>query len=158
MHDAIPHVSLVPGENDFLALSGGRVRLGPREQYEWTRILRTLEGWRGFITGGCVGFDDFAGRTLVKLFPTHEHVIYVPANRTLVAAWWRGPEYRPFTQVREMNPGTTYRDRDQAMIDHGAALLAKPSHPEDDPRSRRSGTWLTVRLARAAGKPVCVLA
>jgi hypothetical protein len=118
-----------------------------REQYFWLDFLQGLGGWRGFVTGGCVGFDDFVGRTLVEIFPTHIHRVYVPANRTLVAAWWRDPKLAPLVEVREMNPGTTYADRNQALVNDVAALVAKP-------KSVRSGTWMTVGMARRANKPV----
>jgi hypothetical protein len=40
------------------------------------------------------------------------------------------------------------------MVELCARLVAIPAHPEDDPRSRRACTRLTVRLAQKAAKVV----
>lgn len=138
----------------MLAFSGSRDRMDESEQFFWLDFLQGLGGWKGFITGGCVGFDDFVGRTLVEIFPTHEHIVYVPADRTRVAAWWRDPTLAPFVEVREMAPGTTFEDRNTAMVNHAAALVAKPKYGPKDARGRRSGTWMTVGIARKQMKPV----
>jgi len=143
-----------PQPQGMLAFTGSRDRLEQSEQWLWLDFLQNLGAWKGFVTGGCVGFDDYVGRTLVEIFPTHEHVVYVPADRSRVAAWWRDPAKAPFVEVREMLPHTTYEDRDRAMVDHAVALIAKPKHPELAPQSLRSGTWLTVRIARSQMKPV----
>jgi hypothetical protein len=125
-----------------------------QEQYLWLDFLQGLGGWKGFVTGGCIGFDDFVGRTLVEIFPTHVHRVYVPADRSRVAAWWRDPALAPFVEVREMSPGTTYKDRNIALVNDVAALVAKPKHGSRDVRAARSGTWMTVGIARRQMKPV----
>jgi hypothetical protein len=53
-----------------------------------------------------------------------------------------------------MPPGTTFKQRDARMVEVGDRVIAFPLYPENDPRSKRSGTWMTVRLANRAGKPV----
>lgn len=100
-----------------------------------------------YVTGACVGGDAFIGRWLYANRPGAEHVVIVPANRIRVDEWWleaRGPE----VTVIEMPAGTTYADRNAKLVAEAAAVFAFPAYPEDDPRSLRSGTWQTVRLAR----------
>jgi hypothetical protein len=142
----------LPQDHGLLAFSGSRDRLSQSEEFLWLDFLQGLGGWKGFVTGGCVGFDDYVGRTLVEIFPTHQHVVYVPADRTRVAAWWRDPAKAPFVEVREMLPGTTFEDRNRAMVDHAAALVVKPKGPEAS--YPRSGTWMTINIARSQMKPV----
>lgn len=144
----------VPQDGDLLGFSGSRDRMDEREQYFWLDFLQGLGDWSGFVTDGSVGFADFVGRTLVDIFPTHIHRVYVPADRSRVAAWWREPTLSQFVEVREMNRGTTYADRNQALVDDVAALVAKPKFGPKDTRSLRSGTWQTVGMTRRAKKPV----
>src|SRR5262249_19060923 len=77
------------------------------------------------------------------------HIVVVPADRSRVDPWWEGC---PEVTVIEMPEGTTYRDRNAALVARSAAVFGLPAYPEDDPRSRRSGTWQTIRMARRAGK------
>jgi hypothetical protein len=156
VHEATSSAAVTPEPqvHGLLGFTGSRDRMDEQEQYFWLDFLQGLEGWKGFVTGGCVGFDDFVGRTLVEIFPTHIHRVYVPADRSRVAAWWRDPKLAPFVEIREMASGTTYKDRNQALVDDVAALVANPKYTEDDPMSGRSGTWQTIRMARRAMKPV----
>lgn len=39
---------------------------------------------------------------------------------------------------------------------HGDQLLGLAGAPEDDPKSQRSGTWMTVRYAMQVGRPVAI--
>jgi hypothetical protein len=71
----------------------------------------------------------------------------VPANRSQVGDWRRWTH-----TYEEMPEGTDYRARNQRMVDLADEVWAVPQFKEDSPRSTRSGTWMTVRLARRAGK------
>jgi hypothetical protein len=51
-------------------------------------------------------------------------------------------------------PEKPYRTRNRDMVSVCCLLVACPAHPEDDPRSERSGTWRTVRFARRACKNI----
>jgi hypothetical protein len=109
-----------------------------------------------YVTGACVGGDAFIGRWLFYSRPEAEHVVVVPGDRSRVDDWWVSASFtsgRPVTVV-EMPPGTTYADRNARLVAEAGAVFAFPAYPEDDPRSRRSGTWQTVRLARKAGTSV----
>lgn len=108
-----------------------------------------------FVTGSCVGVDAYAGLTLVKMYPRARHRVIVPANRKYVDYWWH-PIDKWLEQgidliVDLMPVGTSFRERDQEIVNASDELVAFASHPEDHGASRRSGTWLTVRLGRAAG-------
>lgn len=124
-----------------------------------------------FITGGQVGVDYVALRWLLHHYPGAHHSVWAPAKphadvRALLKELWphlrqHGGSY----QLHNCLPGTTYPYRDQCMLQEAydywhlgsaAHVLAWPLHPEDDGRSRYSGTWKTVRLARAAKLPVQV--
>lgn len=104
-----------------------------------------------YVTGACTGGDAFIGCWLYENRPEAEHVVVVPADRSRIAAWWRyAEEERPVTVI-EMPPGTTYADRNARLVAEGNAVFAFPAYPENDPRSRRSGTWQTVRMSRHVG-------
>ena len=47
--------------------------------------------------------------------------------------------------------GTTYADRNYQLVHRGTMLFGFPAYPEKDPRSARSGSWQTIRMARRAG-------
>jgi hypothetical protein len=103
-----------------------------------------------YVTGGCTGGDSFVGRWLQANRPGAEHVVVVPANRSRVDPWWTGVK-GPVTVI-EMPEGSTYADRNRRLVDEGTCLFGFPAYPEDDHRSRRSGSWQAIRMARRDGK------
>ena len=109
-----------------------------------------------FVTGGAVGLDSYAGRLLVLLNPGARHQVIVPADRSRVDPWWYEPQFADRVELVEMPPGTSYAERNQALVDAVVVLYAFVGWPEDHPRSLRSGSWQTVRMARRAGKPAHV--
>lgn len=104
-----------------------------------------------YVTGGCQGGDAFIGRWLHANRPDTEHVVIVPAARSRVDPWWETASRRNLTVV-EMPAGSTYAHRNARLAAWGDSVFAFPAYPEDDPRSRRSGTWQTVRMSRRSGK------
>lgn len=107
--------------------------------------LQALHLATGFVTGGCVGGDHFIGETLFSIFPDHRHTVIVPADRSRLAAWWRR---HVGINVIEMAPDTDYKDRNLAMVNFSDVLIGYPLYDERDARSRRSGSWQTIRMAR----------
>ncbi len=124
-------------------------------------VLESLLPGCEYTTGGCIGVDSFIGRAMWLKYPDATHRIVVPFDRSRVEPWWMHRAIRdagPASGVllEEMPPGTTYRDRNQRIVDHADVLVAFPAHAEDDPKSKRSGTWQTIRMARRAGLEVKV--
>lgn len=118
----------------------------------WTWIADHDE----FITGGCVGFDAIMGATLAR-WPTlreARHVVIVPADRSRVDPWWQDPDLDGRVTVIEMPDGSSYRERDQAIVDRADELFYVAHRHERHGSQKRSGTWLTVRLARQKGIPL----
>ena len=118
-----------------------------------TNVLSTRVPRAGrYVTGGARGGDAFIGWWLFWLRPEAEHWIIVPANRSQVDPWWEDTLVQGLPTVIEMPPGTSYADRNQALVDAATWVFGFPGYPEHDPRSRYSGTWQALRMARAAGK------
>lgn len=105
---------------------------------------------RTFVTGGCTGLDSFAGRWLWHWYPSARHLVIVPADRSRVDPWWEVPG-RENVIIIEMPPDTSYLDRNKMIVANSGIVFGFPEYPEDEPRSERSGTWQTIRLAREAG-------
>lgn len=110
-----------------------------------------------YVSGGAVGGDQIFGEMAFQRRPAADHIIYLPANRRAVNYWWnkyRGKRSFSRIHVFECPPDSSYAYRDQQIVNASDELAAFPRYPEADPRSARSGTWLTVRLARQRSIPI----
>lgn len=116
-------------------------------------MLEWLSQFDGFVTGACIGWDDVFGTTMALTFPEKEHLVIVPADRSRVVEWWHAMPYNNIS-VMEMPEGTTYRDRNMQIIENCDHLFYCAEYSEDHPKSIRSGTWMTVRIARTVDMPV----
>jgi predicted Rossmann fold nucleotide-binding protein DprA/Smf involved in DNA uptake len=116
------------------------------------KILLELHPEATVVTGACVGVDSYAAYRAWVLPFMKVHTI-VPADHSRLDPYWRDH----CDTFEHMPPGTDYRARNERIVELSDRLIAFPEHAEDDPRSRRSGTWMTVRIARKAGKPVQVI-
>ncbi len=103
------------------------------------------------ITGGCIGVDEIVARVATGLLL--EHVVILPERRGLVDKYWSVycTEY-----VEHVG---TYKERDAEIVNRSEILFAFPSCDEKDAEGNftRSGTWMTVRLARQKGIPVIIV-
>lgn len=97
-----------------------------------------------FISGACIGFDAWFGAFAATLWPEAEHLVIVPADRSRVDPWWL--EFPRPVRVLHMPPETSYRARNLALVSGSHLLFAAPAAAERE--SRRSGTWMTIRMAR----------
>jgi hypothetical protein len=111
-------------------------------------IVQALPGDAIYITGGCVGVDATVARIAYGL--GRQVLTVVPADRSRVDPDWE--QY--CNESWELGPTSTYRDRNTLIVETSNRLIAFPEYPEDHARSKRSGTWQTIRMARSAGKPV----
>ena len=105
-----------------------------------------------WVTGACVGGDQWIANRLTYLSPFAPQRIVVPRDRSRVdSSWLAMMALQPNVKIIEMGRGTTYRDRNVALLDLSPGanrLVAFPLHEEKDERSARAGSWMTVRLAR----------
>jgi hypothetical protein len=116
-------------------------------------IVAVLEGVPAvgrYVTGGAFGGDAFVGQWLAFRYPDAEHEVVVPANRNQVDPWWERIGF-PATVIL-MPPHTDYAERNTRLVLRSSTVFGFPAYPEDDPRSQRSGTWQTIRIARRARK------
>jgi hypothetical protein len=93
--------------------------------------------------GRCVGADSqmhAIARSLGYVIEQHP-----PANRAM-------EDLNCDVQPGEiMHARLPYADRNRAIVDASSQLIVLPQYPEDDPRSKRSGTWMTARYASRQG-------
>jgi hypothetical protein len=134
------------------------------DEYGREAIAGTIGGFVGFVAeaglrmeivhGGCVGADAFAGQTGLIYSGVHEggtdvHAV-IPADKSRVPVDWR----QHCHTYELMPPGSTYRDRNKRIVRRAQMLFAVANYPEHHGKSRRSGTWQTVRIAQEANIPI----
>ena len=73
-----------------------------------------------------------------------------------VDQYGKSPYRMPYAEFHVIHPDKPYLDRNADIVSFSDALLAAPQYPESDPRSRRSGTWQTIRLARKSSIPILI--
>ena len=126
-----------------IGFTGTRNILPPEQQHGLAAVLESLKR-KGFDTihhGDCVGADaishNLAG-TLGLLRVSHP-----PAVRT----------FQAFCQAEENREPLDYIARNHVIVDESEILVVCPKGPEE----LRSGTWATVRYARALGRPILLV-
>lgn len=124
--------------------------LGDQGQSVIACVLDRLPPAARYITGGAIGGDALIGRWLVERWPGAHHVVIVPADKSRVDPWWLTVDVA--VEAIPMPAGTTYKDRNAEIVRRSVMLFGFPAYPEDDPRSARSGSWQTIRMARRARK------
>lgn len=118
-------------------------------------ILSELPEAYAYITGGAIGGDALIGNWLAWNKPDAKHIVIVPSNRSAIDPWWdRFNLEAPYVDVYLMPSGTSYRDRNQEILTRSTELIAFPAYREWDVRSKRSGTWMTARIAKKMGLKV----
>lgn len=123
----------------------------PTHQPLIEEVLHAHLDGSSYTTGGQVGIDTYVLRRMVLLVPEAHHRVCIPES----GPGWDNPYLDLATEVERVPDGEhKYRARNERILDHSDCLLAFPLHPEAHTQSRRSGTWMTVHLARSRGIPV----
>ena len=142
---------------ETVVFTGSREFPRHHQQVKIDQMLARLHNANGFVTGACIGIDHYVGLRLLRMYPDKHHTVVVPADRSRVVNWWAPYAAPPApvgwsppagVEVIEMPAGTSYRDRNQRMIDLGSFLIGYPARTEFHDASRRSGSWQTVRMGR----------
>ena len=104
------------------------------------------QGCRTLHHGSCTGWDEAAHYLALSL--GWHVVIHPPTNSTYEAGDLL--DSPGSVEVRFSKP---YRERDQDIVNESTVLIGGPLYPKADERSKRSGTWMTLRMAYDARKP-----
>lgn len=105
------------------------------------------EGVEAIVVGGCVGADAWAGATAKRLGFWVK--VILPENQKELDPAWE-------SYADEADGPYPYRERNQRIVDEVTLMLAFPALPEQHPKSLRSGTWMTIRMAHRRAIPVRV--
>lgn len=140
-------IGAVIGTQAILGVAGTRRDPSMSQlRHLYTRMtdLHETLGCRTLVHGCCTGFDAAAHHLARSL---GWHIKGCPPSNSvyLAEAEWRDCD--------ESLPTQGYAERNASIIRACTVLVAGPLAAEDDERSRRSGTWMTVRMARDARKP-----
>lgn len=134
-----------------IGVTGSRFGATP-EQFIKARLILAAE-WKVGATvhhGRCFGSDEqmhHAARSLGYTIEQHP-----PANRAMEDTTC---EVEPGEIIHARKP---YLDRNRDIVDACSQLIVIPQYPENDDRSKRSGTWYTARYARTAGIKIHLIA
>lgn len=124
---------------------------GSREGTTADQRLSMVSWWQSngfaeeFHHGCCVGADADACR--IVMFPHAGRIVGHPPENTSLVSYFC---LRVSDEQRDPLP---YLERNRAIVDASDVLLACPKGPE---QRKGSGTWATIRYARAKSKPVVV--
>lgn len=136
-----------------VGVTGTRETLSnPQQHAFFDTVLQFIrQGATEVHHGACVGADAFI----------HFHFI----NQPNVWVHVHPPTNTQYSAMLQLQRGVrrvdyepkTYADRNGDIVEAGDVLVAAPRFPEKDERSKRSGTWMTVRKGKAAGKLVLIV-
>lgn len=115
-------------------------------------VIEQLPDVSEIHTGAAKGIDSMAFMAAVEQWPDVQQRLFVPfglAYNYPLLTWANRHVPQEQLDVRLIRGG--YMKRNDALVAHADVLLAFPAFPGE---RRRSGTWATVRRARALGIPV----
>lgn len=115
-------------------------------QLDW--LWRQFDDCGEWHHGACVGADEASHQAAIDNgLDGRRLVVHPPTNSARRMHY----DHRALWL-----PGKPYLDRNRDIVDATDELLAMPNAPEDDPRSQRSGTWMTIRYAVQVGRGVAI--
>jgi hypothetical protein len=129
----------------ILAFTGTSRAVPIQQELALATLLRDLYmrlGAKELHHGDCVHADALAHRLAMSI--GYRVVVHPPIIHLKCA----------FCQGHDRWLPRSYRDRNQDIVTCGERLIACPRMAEEE---LRSGTWMTVRMARRALKPVTLV-
>lgn len=129
-----------------VGFTGTRAGMTPEQRVGVLDILGLHRGEGAkFSHGDCVGADEEAHFIAMDL----GYIVHVwPPDLS---------KARAFTTGHFIHAPRPYRVRDQSIVMMSGVLVATPAGPEHDEAQRRSGTWMTVRMARKRGIQIYII-
>ena len=130
----------------ILATTG--TQLGPRIR-QGDAFRRFIRRFRpdGFVHGGARGWDTIAHHAVYQAYPDMPFEIF-PATED--GSMWNNIGWPGMFMMRAPVPAL---ERNPLIVEAAHWLLAVPAQDREDD----SGTWHTIRCARARGVPVYVI-
>lgn len=110
-------------------------------------LLMNEQGCRTLHHGCCIGWDEAAHWLARSL--GWKIVVHPPTNSLYLA---QDPLDDPGWDV-EIRAEKPYRERNEDIVFESTHIIGGPQFPKDDERSKRSGSWMTLRMAYDACKP-----
>lgn len=121
--------------------SGTQAGCTPKQLDALTRVFWELldEGITWQHNGDCIGADEQAGKLWLQMGGAiHLHPPGINSKRAFLQDIDEGSHPKP------------YRERNQDIVNASERLVATPGGMEEE---LRSGTWMTIRMARRKGIP-----
>lgn len=129
-----------------IGFTGTRDGMTPFQRDQLEKVLSALKAdFSFFHHGGCIGADEEAHR--IANGCGFRCVIWPPTNKSKYV------EVLEESAFQVMDPAP-YLDRNQFIVDAASLFVAAP---KEDDEVLRSGTWATIRRARASHLPIIML-
>lgn len=125
--------------------TGTQEDLKPKQQMALSGVIRDLaqnENYFLMYNGDCIG-ADFTAACLARAAGLEVWGL-PPIN----------PDKRAFFEFDGQETPHDYRTRNQAIVNGSQLLVACPKEMQEE---LRSGTWMTIRMARRKGIPICLV-
>jgi hypothetical protein len=132
----------------IIGFTGAR-EVTPMQRLYIRAVLRHLPA-DTYVTGACTGVDEVIARAVAEYYPDARNLIVVPSGRSYVSHAFLVDMARAGATINLMAPGTTYKDRNQVIVDQSQRLVGFPAFAEGHDKGQTSGTWPTIRMARRA--------
>lgn len=118
-------------------------KLTTQQKQNFSDYLRQLllDGYTHLQHGDALGADVFAHHQAALL--GLQVIIHPPVE----------PKFRAFCHSEDIRIPESYKVRNQNMVESCSLVLALPANNTE---RLRSGTWMTVRMARKQGLPIVI--